>query len=294
MIKSMTAFARAELQRAPFTVRVEIRTYNSRHLDVALKLTHGYEALEERIKNCIAERVARGRVEIRVQIQEDAQAGCVFELNQPRARAYHAALKQLADAIGCRTEDITLDQVLAAGGMVQAVEVETDADAAWGHLEACLNTALGDLDAMRRVEGENLADDFRQRLAAIETMLEAIASDAAKLPALYRQRLTERIEALTHGIVEIDEARIAQEAAMLADRGDISEEIVRARSHVQQFRSLMAGDAPAGRPLNFLLQEFNREFNTMGSKSGKAEMSHTIVAVKSELEKLREQIQNVE
>jgi uncharacterized protein (TIGR00255 family) len=111
---------------------------------------------------------------------------------------------------------------------------------------------------------------------------------------MYRQRLKERIDALTHGIVEIDQARIAQEAALLADRGDISEEIVRARSHIQQFRTLMADDTPAGRPLNFLLQEFNREFNTMGSKSGKAAMSHTIVAVKSELEKLREQIQNVE
>lgn len=294
MIKSMTAFARAEAQHAPFTVRVEMRTYNSRHLDVALKLTHGYEALEERIKTLIAERVARGRVEIRVQIQEDAEAGCIFEVNLPRARAYRDALQQIAETLGSASSTIALEQVLGAGGMIQAVDVEKDADAAWERLAPCLDKALCDLDAMRKVEGENLAVDFQQRLATVESMLETIAADAAKVPEMVRQRLADRIAVLTSGIVEIDAVRIAQEAAILADRSDISEEIVRARSHIQQFRTLMADDAPAGRPLNFLLQEFNREFNTMGSKSGKAGMSHTIVAVKSELEKLREQVQNVE
>ena len=294
MIKSMTAFARAAHQDAAFSVHVEMRTYNSRHLDIALKLSHGYEALEERIRNRIGEHVARGRVEIRVQIQEETEAACAFDVNLARARAFREALQQLGDALGCDAAAIGLEQVLSGGGMIQAVDVEKDADTAWGHLAPCLNTALADLDAMRQVEGDNLAEDFRQRLAAIETMLGAIADDAAKVPEMYRQRLVERIEALTDGVVEIDAARIAQEAAILADRSDISEEIVRARSHIQQFRTLMAGDAPAGRPLNFLLQEFNREFNTMGSKSGKAAMSHTIVAVKSELEKLREQIQNVE
>jgi uncharacterized protein (TIGR00255 family) len=178
--------------------------------------------------------------------------------------------------------------------MVQALEVEKDMDAVWPQLELCLKTAMADLDAMRRVEGDNMAHDFRQRLDAIETMLEQIGDQAAQLPEMVSQRLKERIDALTHGVVEIDPARIAQEAALLADRSDISEEIVRATSHIQQFRALMADDTPAGRPLNFLLQEFNREFNTMGSKSGQAAMSHIIVTVKSELEKMREQVQNVE
>ena len=161
-------------------------------------------------------------------------------------------------------------------------------------MQDCLKSALDQLDAMRKAEGDNMAADFKQRLDAIERMLQEIESEAAGLPDVYRQRLKERIDALTHGMVEIDEARIAQEAALLADRSDISEEIVRAKSHIQQFRARMHDDTPAGRPLNFLLQEFNREFNTMGAKSGKADMSHVIVAVKSELEKLREQIQNVE
>lgn len=293
MIKSMTAYARAEHHTAPFTIRVEVRSYNSRHLDVALKLTHGYESLEERVKNLIAVGVARGRVEIRIQIQDESEAGNRFEANLPRARAYYEALSSLSRSLG-RTDPIALDTVLAAGGILQAVETETDEEAVWRHLQPCLQASLADLDAMRRTEGDNLAEDFNLRLELIESMLNEIETQAAQVPELYRQRLIERIEALTRGIVDIDQARIAQEAALLADRSDISEEIVRAKSHIQQFRALMADETAAGRPLNFLLQEFNREFNTMGSKSGKAAIAHTIVAVKSELEKLREQIQNVE
>ncbi|MGA6927709.1 MAG: YicC/YloC family endoribonuclease [Desulfosarcina sp.] len=293
MIKSMTAFARAESQTTACTLRVEVRSYNSRHLDVALKLSHGFESLEEPIRSLVAETVARGRVELRIQIQEDSEAGVTFSINLPRARAYREALKALNLSLGL-SDPIGMETVLAAGNMVQAVEVEKDADAIWPQLSACLKRAMADLDAMRRQEGDNLARDFTQRILAVETMLEAVAAQAAQVPEMVRQRLGERIEALTHGMVEIDPMRIAQEAALLADRSDISEEIVRVRSHIQQFRALMADDSPAGRPLNFLLQEFNREFNTMGSKSGQAATSHTIVAVKSELEKLREQIQNVE
>ena len=293
MIKSMTAYARAEQQNAGTTVRVEVRTYNSRHLDVSLKLSHGFESLEERVKAFVAERVDRGRVEMRIQIQDEAAAAGAFMVDFPRVRAYREALILIQRELGI-TAPPGVDAVLSAGGMIQAREVETDAEAAWLQLAPCLETALADLDAMRRVEGANLAEDFKQRLGAIETMLQEIEAHADQVPEMARQRLVERIEALTRGVVAIDEARIAQEAALLADRSDISEEIVRARSHIQQFRTLMADERPAGRPLNFLLQEFNREFNTMGAKSGKAAMAHIIVAVKSELEKLREQVQNVE
>ena len=286
MIKSMTAYARAESQVTPYTVRVEVRSYNSRHLDVALKLTHGFESLEERIKGMIATSVARGRVEIRVEVQDESEAASAFTPNLPRAQAYHEALLALQQSLGL-TGPIAIDAILA-------VEVGKDVEAVWPQLGACLQTAMADLDAMRRVEGDNMAGDFRQRLETIETLLGQIGDQAAQLPEMYRQRLKERIDNLTHGMVEIDQARIAQEAALLADRSDISEEIVRAESHIQQFRTLMDDDTPAGRPLNFLLQEFNREFNTMGAKSGKANLSHIIVAIKSDLEKLREQIQNVE
>jgi uncharacterized protein (TIGR00255 family) len=293
MIKSMTAYARGETQKAPYTIRVEARTYNSRHLDVALRLTRGFEVLEERIKGRIAQIVARGRVDIRVQIHDDSDAGSEFKVNLARAQAYHQALKGLKKELGL-TEPITTEAVIASGNIIQAEEAEKDVETVWPHLSSCLEAVLSDIDAMRRVEGEHLAKDFQERLDTIEVMLQQIGEQAAGLPDQYRKRLIDRIDQLTNGVVEIDPVRIGQEAALLADRSDISEEIVRARSHIGQFRSLMKDEKPAGRPLNFLLQEFNREFNTMGSKSGKALMSHTIVAVKSELEKIREQIQNVE
>ena len=144
MIKSMTAYARAESQVTPYTVRVEVRSYNSRHLDVALKLTHGFESLEERIKGMIATSVARGRVEIRVEVQDESEAASVFAPNFPRAQAYHEALLALQQSLGL-TEPIAMDAILAAGNMIQAVEMEKDVEAVWPQLGACLQTAMADL-----------------------------------------------------------------------------------------------------------------------------------------------------
>ncbi len=293
MIKSMTAYARAENQSPPYTVSVEVRSYNSRHLDVALRLTHGYEALEDRVKGIIAGVVGRGRVDMRIHIQDLSEADSAFTVNLPRARAYHDALVALQQSLGL-ADAVAVDAVLSAGNMIQAVELEKNAETVWPPLESCLQAALADLDAMRRVEGAHMARDLRTRLDLIADMLAQVGQLAGQLPEMVHQRLCDRIAALTQGVVAIDADRIAQEAALLADRSDISEEIVRTASHIEQFRSLMDDDTAAGRPLNFLLQEFNREFNTMGAKSGQAALSHIIVAAKSELEKIREQVQNVE
>ena len=147
---------------------------------------------------------------------------------------------------------------------------------------------------MRKKEGDFISDDMNKRLDHIENSVATIEKDANNLVPIYQERLKERITSLTRGLVEIDPARIAQEAAFLADRSDITEEITRAQSHLAQFRTIMQSDEPAGRKLNFLLQEFNREFNTMSAKVGNAALSHIIVNVKAEIEKLREQVQNVE
>jgi uncharacterized protein (TIGR00255 family) len=168
------------------------------------------------------------------------------------------------------------------------------ADLHWPLMTDCLARVLENLDGMRRCEGDHLHTDFIQRLDWIEDQLKVIEASADGLLAIYRDRLQGRIDALTQGVVTLDPMRIAQEAALMADRSDISEEIVRAKSHIAQFRSVLGGEEPAGRKLNFLLQEFNREFNTIGSKTGQAAVSHTIVAVKAELEKMREQVQNIE
>lgn len=289
----MTAFSRADILKDDFQVDIEIRSYNSRHLDISLKLPHGCASLENRIKSFLSEHVARGRIETRIQVKDQSEDAYAYEINTAKAGAYHNALKQMADLLKLDKAAITTD-ILVNAGVIQAASSETDDAVLWPVVKACLEKVTTDLDAMRTKEGDHIATDFEDRLEFIEKNLKKIKDESAGLPQIYKERLMDRIATLTGGVVEIDPARIAQEAAILADKSDISEEIVRANSHLAQFREIMHGDEPAGRKLNFLLQEFNREFNTMGSKTGKADVSHLIVSVKSELEKIREQVQNIE
>jgi uncharacterized protein (TIGR00255 family) len=293
MIKSMTAYARQEESAENLSVVVEARCYNSRHLDLSLRLSHGYQALEERIKKQVAGTVSRGRVEMKIQIIYQADDACTYEVDLPKAKAYLNATEELRQALGMK-EPLRLEQIAAVNGILKPGEVARDPEQFWPQVSVCLGNALADLDAMRIREGAFLEQDFDQRLSEIKARLEQIRADAEQLPVIYRDRLRERLAALTEGIVEIDLDRIVQEAAILAEKSDISEEIVRAESHLQQFRALMADGEPAGRKLNFLLQELNREFNTMGAKIARSEAAHLIVEVKAELEKVREQVQNVE
>lgn len=293
MLKSMTAYACEEMSDQTLTVSAEMRAYNSRHLDVALRLSSGYAGLEEKIKSLIAGKVVRGRVEVRIGVKDASEKASAFEVDAVKARAFCAAARTLKEELQL-AGDLTLEQLVVMPGIIQSAENTQAAELHWPLMAACLTKVLESLDRMRRKEGEHLRDDFIQRLDWIEAQLGVIESSTDGLLAHYRDRLHARIEALTQGIVTLDPMRVAQEAALMADRSDISEEIVRARSHIAQFRAVLHGDEPAGRKLNFLLQEFNREFNTMGSKASQAEVAHTIVAVKAELEKLREQVQNIE
>jgi uncharacterized protein (TIGR00255 family) len=294
MIKSMTAFATAEKTVDELAVMVDIRSYNSRHLDIFLRLPAAYQpSLEEQLKALISHRVARGRIEVRVQIDDHADETAGLEIDHPRVRALVAALKELKSEFNLENE-ITLDLLVGAGGIFKPVDKVLNEDILWGALKECMGLALDDLDGMRRKEGDFIAEDIERRLDLISDCLRRIEKGSKDLPLQYQERLKERISSLTQNMIELDPARIAQEAAFLADRSDISEEIVRAASHLNQFRQIMNDVEPAGRKLNFLLQELNREFNTMGSKIGNAEMAHLIINVKSELEKIREQIQNVE
>jgi uncharacterized protein (TIGR00255 family) len=293
MISSMTAFARAEQTVAALTVCVEIRTYNSRHLDVVLRLPHGYHPLEEKIRARLSRHLARGRVELKLTIRDASEAANAYEVNLAKASAYCDALRRMKAALDLQG-DVRLELLAASPDLIKPAEAARDLEADWAVIGAAIDQALEALVAMRRAEGGFLAGDFHERLGRIEAWLEQIAQASGGLLDHYHTRLKERVAALTQGLVEIDPARIAQEAAFLADRSDISEEIVRARSHIQQFRSVMAGAEPGGRKLNFLLQEFSREFNTMGSKTEAAGVAHRVVDVKCELEKIREQVQNVE
>jgi len=293
MIKSMTGFASAEITAGEITVSTDIRSYNSRHLDVFLRVPTGYTALEEKIKLLIAERNARGRMEVKIQIKDQSEGAADFEIDRTRVKAVKSVLTELKNELGIQN-DISLELLMSIGGIIKPAETVAEIKVLWPVIKECLILALDDLDTMRQKEGDFIAGDLLHRLDYIEGCIGEIEKNSKDLLHQYQQRLSERISALIRETVEIDPGRLAQEAAFLADRSDISEEIVRAKSHVEHFRHIMNSEEPGGRKLNFLLQELHREFNTVGSKIGQADTSHRVVDVKSELEKIREQIQNVE
>jgi uncharacterized protein (TIGR00255 family) len=293
MIKSMTAYAAAESVCDAFSVSIEIRSYNSRHLDIVLRMPSGYLALEEKLKELISARVVRGRLEVKIYIEIEASDAPGFEIDRAKARSLYTVLNEICDEFKL-SHDISLETLIHVGGIIKPVDVPTDTDAVFPVLRDGLDQALTALEKMRKREGDFIARDLFKRLDHIEQQLKKVKTGSSGLIDAYQQRLKERISVLTQNVIEIDPGRIAQEAAILADRSDVSEEIVRSESHLKQFRQIMQNDEAAGRKLNFLLQEFHREFNTMGAKVGNADVSHLIIDVKSELEKMREQIQNIE
>jgi len=292
-MKSMTAYARAEKTEKEINVSAEIRSYNSRYLDIALRIPHGYTALEEKIKSLIGDKVARGRIEVNLQINDDSDEAYAFEVNISRARAYYESLIQLRDQFDLNSE-ISIELLVREGGVVRPAEHARDMESIGSVVTDCINAAMVDLVRMRQKEGDFIALDISRRIKSIEKSVHQIEKESSDLLFYYQQRLKDRIAILTKGMVEIDSDRIAQEAAFLADKSDISEEVVRATSHLKQFLTIIDSMEPSGRKLNFLLQELNREFNTLGSKTEKASVSHMVVEVKSEIEKIREQLQNVE
>ncbi|TWI72315.1 uncharacterized protein (TIGR00255 family) [Desulfobotulus alkaliphilus] len=295
MIKSMTAYARASHSEGEVTADVEIRTYNSRHLDPLVRVPSGMNGLEERIKSILATSLSRGRVELRLQVSNLQQDMDAFEVDMARAASCKTALESLGRTLNIPGE-VTLDLLMQSGsGILKSAEKTADLESIAPVVEAAVKEALVSIDTMRSTEGRYLADDFRRRLDWIEQEVDAIEKASEDLVPLYRNRLMERVSLLLQDAgLEVDAGRLLQEAAILADRSDISEELVRARSHIAHFREIMDTPEPGGRKLNFLLQEFNREFNTMGSKAGDSRVAHRVVAVKAELEKLREQVQNIE
>ena len=293
MIKSMTAFASSEKTENSYTVTIEIRTYNSRHLDIALRLPHGFLSLEDRIKGLVSSRLSRGRIEINIQVHDISDSEYEIAIDTSKLEAYRTAVTRLKGLFNIQGE-LPMEFLFSSAGIIKMVEPEKDIESCWPVINICIEDTLNDLDAMRKREGDVIALDFDKRLKYIEKSLGEIQMASSDLLPIYQERLKDRLSSLTKGIVEIDPGRIAQEAAFFADKSDISEEIVRSDSHLKQFRTIMEAEEPAGRKLNFLLQEFLREFNTMGAKAGNADLSHIIIAVKSELEKIREQVQNVE
>ncbi|MEI7670590.1 MAG: YicC/YloC family endoribonuclease, partial [Deltaproteobacteria bacterium] len=249
---------------------------------------------EGEIKRRIGEQFSRGRIEATVRVESDAsgEAPARFTLNLPLVRNYHALLGQLKDELHLGGE-ITLEMMAGFRDAFVPAETSQDPVALWEGLSNILAEAIRTLTEMREKEGETLKRDLVARLELIAGFLEGIAGKSPQVVLDYQKRLTDRVRELTGGMV-VDEARLLQEVAIMAEKSDITEEIVRFRSHIDQFNDLLAVADAAGRKIDFLIQEMGREINTIGSKSGDAEISRSVIEIKSELAKLREQVQNIE
>jgi uncharacterized protein (TIGR00255 family) len=294
LIRSMTAFGSAAFQQGGDRRYVaEIRSVNHRYRDIVLRLPRNHQPLEEGLRNVISSRTSRGRIEASFQIEMSCEAPPYeLELNLPLAESYLRVFKQLADHSGL-DQEMRLESLLQMKDVMLIKPETDDMEEAREGLHAALNRALDALEEMRIKEGEAIVKDFDKRLERLEAYVDAVYRRAPELPEVYQKRLTERVGNLLNG-VEVDPPRLAQEVAFLADRSDITEEIVRARSHLKQFRDYLLSDDAVGRRLDFLLQEINREVNTLGVKASDTAISQIAVEMKAELEKLREQVQNVE
>ncbi|GEA17020.1 MAG: hypothetical protein PWR22_774 [Moorella sp. (in: firmicutes)] len=292
MLNSMTGYGRGEARGAGRTVTVEIRAVNQRFLDVVIRLPRLYTALEEKIRQVIKNSLSRGRVEVMVSISEENGEKRPLTVDMGLAMAYYNALKELAQNLAIPA-DITAEKLLAIPEVVKVAEPEWDEATLWPVVAGALEKAVENLLAMRRAEGQRLQADLEERVAYVRRQVEAIRERAPEVPREYARRLKERVAELSGGI-PLDPGRLEMEVALLAEKADITEEIVRLLSHLEQMATAMAGTEPAGRRLDFILQEMWREINTIGSKAGDLAISNLVVAVKGELEKMREQVQNVE
>ena len=292
MIKSMTGYGRGEWQGDEKRVEVEVKSFNHRYLDISPHLPRRLNSLETQVRNLIKQRVSRGRLEVSVQSDDSSLVEQKLELDVALAQDYHLALKTLQQELGIPGE-IRLETLANFRDIFTRKEVETDLEKEWASLQTALEAALRSLEQMRRDEGLALRGDFLGRLTAVEEMAREIEKKAPLALEACRDRLAERVQELSRGL-PVDEARLAQEVAYLAEHSDITEELVRIRSHLNQFREMLDDSEPVGRKLEFLLQEINREANTIGSKASDAGIAQVAVGIKSELEKMREQVQNVE
>ncbi|MBU0517223.1 MAG: YicC family protein [Proteobacteria bacterium] len=291
MVLSMTGFGRAETEINGRRFSVEVRSVNSRFLEFKVRLPRRYQVWEEHVRPLVQTRCGRGRVDVLV-VVDGYDSGARVTINRDAARRYHALLQRLKAELGL-DGPVKLSDVVSGPDMLVVKEESEDLAALWVEVEPVIGEALDGLVAMRRAEGRTLAEDLLSHLGALDGRLDRARTRVDENSALAGERLKERLEKWLGG-VEIDPERLIQEVAIVVDRLDVSEELVRAGSHIEQFRKLIETNGPVGRKLEFLLQELHREVNTLGSKSADVELSQLVVDMKSDLERLREQIQNVE
>ncbi len=289
----MTGFGRGAFSSEAFGVTVEIKTVNNRYLDIHLRLGQELSAIEMIVRKRVGARLSRGRVDLNINF--DRTGAATYEVNRPLIAGYVQALREIKEELGLAGE-IDVNSLARVPGALTAARDGFDEGNMAG-VESALDQALDSLEQMRASEGAALAAEMRVRITKIEAEVPIIEAAAAGLADAYRQRLQKRVtELIARGsqAIELDSGRLAQEVAYLADRSDISEELARLRSHLEQFRSSIDADGEVGKRLDFLLQELNREANTVLSKSTEIAIKDSALAIKAEVEKLREQVQNVE
>ena len=290
----MTGFGRGAAGGDGFAVTVEIKTVNNRYLDVHLRAPQELNSMEMDIRKRVKTRLSRGRVDLSISFDRTGSEA-TYDINQPVVSAYVNALREIQRQFNLGG-DIDVTSVARLPGALSSPRDEMNEEMMRG-IEAAIDQALDSLEQMRTTEGAALAEEMRGRLAKIEAAIPTIESAAARLTDAYRERLHKRVTELLSRegqTIEIDAGRLAQEVAYLADRSDITEELTRLKSHVQQFRETIAANEEVGKRLDFLLQELNREANTVLSKSTEISIKEAGLAIKAEVEKLREQVQNVE
>lgn len=293
MLVSMTGFGRSESKEGVRKLSVELKSLNNRFLDISLHCPRDLNSLEEKIRQTISGFAKRGRIDCSISYQYSGEDAYEIQVNLPLALAYQKGVAALAEATSLK-EPVTLSQLLTLPDVVRVDRHSEEVDVIWLELEILLRQALTEFAEMRIKEGFRLEEDFRLRLSMIETMSQTILVRAPFVVAEYRKKLQAKIQELLSS-VQLEETRLLIEVAVMANRSDITEELVRLASHIQQFYQLLDDKTePVGRKLDFLLQEMNREVNTIGSKASDYEIGKTVVSLKAELEKMREQIQNIE
>ena len=295
MIKSMTAFGRAKVEGAEKDITVEIKSVNSRFFDCTVKMPRAYLSLEDRIKNYVQKNaVARAKVDVFITVDNHSTAPQKLDVDTSYAESYIAALCELRDRFGLK-DDISVMTVARNQDVFRSAKVDADLEAEWALLRPVIDAAIADHTAMRTAEGEKAIADINAKIEMIRTFVDEIEAISKEDTVGYRDKLEERLrKILADNSVEIDEGRILTECAVWADKIAIDEELVRLRSHFGAFYDIAAAKEPSGRKLDFLMQEMNRETNTIGSKANNARIARIVVNVKGELEKIREQVQNIE
>lgn len=292
MVRSMTGYGRETSESVQWKVTVEMKSVNNRFLDITVKMPKQYNPLEDSIKKEISAVLNRGHVDAYITVEEVGERKQSIAVDMDLALDYCRAMKEIAEATNLPYQ-INLTDVASYYGVMTAQKEESDLDELWETMRVAVKGSLKQLFDMRVIEGSKLAVDIESRLDILAGIREKILVRSPLVVADYREKLTQRIQDVL-GEVEIDQDKLLNEVAFFADKADIAEELTRLKSHFEQFRDNLVKDEPVGRKLDFILQEINREINTIGSKANDTEISHLVIEAKGELEKIREQVQNFE